>query len=69
MNPTITYRITLKRADNQLNPSWVYQCDHREDGAERPTTKWDRSAAEEVAREHAALAHPGDKVDVVIQSD
>jgi len=69
MKANITYVITLKRASDQLSPPWVYRCDHPEDGAERPTTTRDISMAEGIARQHAAVAHPADVADVLIEDD
>jgi hypothetical protein len=48
---------------------WVYQCDHPEDGAERPTGTGDRAIAEEAARAHADRFHPDDKAEVVIMNE
>jgi hypothetical protein len=69
MPSNISYRITLKRAADQLEPLWVYQRDHPEDGAEHPTATRDRSVAERAVNTHTTRAHHGDQARVVAEGD
>lgn len=69
MNAGIPFVIMLRRAVNQQNPLWVYQCSHPDDGAERPTATRDRSLAEMAARQHAADAHPADAAELIVEGE
>lgn len=63
------YKITLKRKYlGPHNQPWVYQCDHPEDGAERPTGTDDYPTAEKAARDHAGRAHPTDTAEFAVDN-